>query len=204
MINKKIVKLRKQGFSLREISKKVGTSYTTTKRRCKEVVMSKKGKERYHQKVPGIIKKVKINHELNKIKVRIISNLLFDGAVYKVGYHHKIMYVNASKKIIEQFKDDIEQEYGVSNPTSEEINGKNVKCYRVTYHLKEMYEDLLNYMKYYSTSSKRCSIPKEIMYGKGTFKIIILRAFWENEGSIAVSGKLSADLKNLRVIFHII
>ena len=58
----------------------------------------------------------------------------------------------------------------------------------------------MEYFQSYSTSNERCCIPNEIMNGSKAFKIIILRAFWENEGSISKSGRLAADLKSLKVI----
>lgn len=195
MIKQKIVKLRTSGFSLREISKKMNMSYGSVQRACSNVKMSKKGLKRY-SRLNGLTRNIKFKDELNEIKVRIIGNLIFDGAVYNNCYHYSIMYVNNSKGLIEQFIRDMQDTYNVK-PSSHEINGN---CQRVKYYSKLIYKDLLKYSKSYSTSNKKCLIPPEIRNGKETFKIQVLGSFWENEGSISAKGMLSADLKSLKVI----
>jgi len=195
MINQKIRKLRTEGLSLREITKKVPVSYFTVKRACKNVVTSKKGKARYHSEVKGVMKLVHIKEGLNKNKVRIISNLLFDGAVYKNRGHYSIMYVNSSKGLIDQFMDDMNQVYGVKPSSFEDF----ITYSRIKYNSKQIYGDLKKYLESFSTSDIKCSIPSLIL-DDDRFKLIVLRSFWENEGSISKEGKLSADLMNLKVI----
>jgi len=195
MIKQKIKKLRTEGLSLREISKKLNSPYSTVRRHCKNIEMSEQGKKRYHSKVKGVVKYIKIKEGLNEEKVRIISNLLFDGAVYKVKSHYSVMYVNSSKELIDQFMGDMWRVYGVK-PSSFEIFKT---YYRVKYLSKQIYNDLMDYFDSFSTSDPRCSIPSLIL-DDARFKIIILRAFWENEGSISKEGKLSADLINFKVI----
>lgn len=199
MINQKIKKLRTNGFSLKEISKKLNKPYSTVRRYCKKIKMSRKGKDRYHTKVNGVVRKYKIKSGLSKEKVRIISNLLFDGSVYVNNYKYSIMYVNSSLEMVEQFKEEMKKVYNTSRFSFEKTKGKNVFIYRVKYISKQICEDLLKYIKTYSTSNKKCSIPDNIINRK-PYNIILLRAFWENEGSISKDGKLSADLKNLRII----
>lgn len=196
LVDRKIEKLRIDGFSLKEITKRVPVSYFTVKRRCKRIKMSKKGKERYHSKVNGVVKKFKIKKRLTKEKVRIISNLLFDGAVYKNKGHYSIMYVNSSKELIKQFVKDMKKVYNTNSFSFE--NHKTY--YRIKYHSKQIYNDLISYCESFSTSNKKCSFPFKMLNKSRLFKIIILRAFWENEGSISNEGKLSADLKSLKVI----
>ena len=60
--------------------------------------MSRKGLHRY-LKLNGLTRNISFKDELNKNKIRIISNLLFDGAVYNNNYHYSIMYVNSSKEL---------------------------------------------------------------------------------------------------------
>lgn len=195
MINQKIKKLRTDGFSLREISKKLNVPYSTVRRHCKNIKLSEEGKKRYHSTVKGVVKYINIKNGLNKEKVRIMCNLLFDSAVYKNNSHYSIMYVNGSKELVDQFMRDMKQVYSV-RPSSFE----NLKTYyRVKYLSKQIYGDLLKYFDSFSTSNTRCFIPSLIL-NNDKFKIILLRAFWENEGSISKDGKLSADLVNLKVI----
>lgn len=192
----KIRKLRKRGFSLREICKKLDLSYGPVQRVCSNIKMSKKGLER-HSKLNGLTRNISFNNSLNESKVRIISNLLFDGAVYKdKEYHYSIMYINNSKKLIDQFITDMQEIYN-TNPSSLE-NSDNYQ--RVKYFSKRIYEDLTRYMESFSTSNKNCIIPSKIIGYNKPYKIEILKAFWENEGSVSKEGALSADLKSLKVI----
>lgn len=195
MINQKIKKLRKEGFSIREISKKLNESYGKVQRACSDIKMSKSGLIRYF-KLNGLTKQILFKDELTEAKVRIMGNLLFDGAVYKIDYHYSIMYVNSSEELIKQFIDDMKEVYNIEPSSFEDIDNYQ----RVKYLSKQIYNDLMKYFKSYSTSNKDCSIPFAIMNGNKLFQITILRAFWENEGSIAKDGKLSADLKSLKVI----
>jgi hypothetical protein len=199
MINQKIRELRTHGLSFREISRNLNVSCSTVQRACKDVKMSSEGQKR-HSQLNGLTKKRRIQTGLSKEKIRIISNLIFDSAVYTVEYHYSIMYVNSSLELINEFKKDINQVYKATPSVFEEIKGKNVTCYRVKYLSKQIYDDLLKYAKTYSTSDRRCSTPTAILDGEKEYKIIFLRAFWENEGSISKDGKLSADLKSLTVI----
>lgn len=195
MIKQEIKHLRKEGYSYREICRKLNTSYGTVERSCQGIKISEAGLKRLSS-LNGVLKQIKFKEGLSEAKVRIISNLLFDGAVYiSNGYHYSIMYVNSSDELISQFVDDMKQVYGVNPFLEVQPNYK-----RVNYNSKVIYNDLMKYFKSYSTSSDLCFIPNEIMKGPKAFKIIILRAFWENEGSISKSGQLAADLKSLKVI----
>ena len=195
MINRKIIKLRKEEFSIREICKKLKTTYGTTQRVCSNIEMSKKGLERY-SKLSGLTKNILFENALSEAKVRIIGNLLFDGAVYNHYYHYSVMYVNSSKDLIKEFIQDMKKVYNVEPSSFEDVGNYQ----RVKYLSKVIYEDLMQYSKSYSTSDKNCSIPNQILSGKNVFKIIMLRTFWENEGSISNDGRLSADSKSLKAI----
>ena len=65
MINQKIRKLRENRFSLREISKKICTSYGQVQRVCSNVEMSKRGLKRY-SRLNGLKRNVKFKCELNE------------------------------------------------------------------------------------------------------------------------------------------
>lgn len=196
MMSQEIKNLRKNGLSYREICKNLSLPYGTVQRAGFGVKMSKAGIIR-HSALNGLIKQIKFRKGLNDVKVRIISNLLFDGAVYKSnGYHRSMMYINSSKDLIKQFVDDMQEIYNVQPSSFEEAETYQ----RVKYNSKIVYEDLMKYFQSYSTSNEKCLIPDEIMNGPKSFKIILMRAFWENEGSISASGRLAADLKSLKVI----
>lgn len=194
-----VKRLRESGFSFREIARETNIPYSSTRRICKNVKMSKSGLNRYHSKVKGIKKLIKINDSpLLDNKIRIICNLIFDGSVYKSGYDYAIMYVNSSINSINQFMEDMKEVYNVSPSSFEELKGKNIKCFRIKYCSKDIFTDLLKYIDSYN--SLKSSLPYEIMQGKMNYKLIALKAFWDNEGSISKDGKLAADLKNLSLI----
>jgi len=193
--NQKIKNLRENGFSLREICKKLDLSYSTVQRACSWVEISKYGLKRY-TKLNGLKRSIIFKDFLNESKVRIISNLLFDGAVYNNKYHYSIMYVNSSKDLIDQFIKDMKGSYNVKPSTLEDYG----RYQRTKYLSRVIYGDLTKYVKSFSTSNRKCRLPNEIVNGNDSFKLIVLKAFWENEGSISNDGKLSADLKSIKVI----
>ena len=108
------------------------------------------------------------------------------------------MYVNSSRRLVNRFIDNMKKVYNVDPSAFEEHQGINLKYFRVKYLSKEIYEDLLKCSGTYH--SLECTLPKEIIKGRKIHKLIALRSFWDNEGSISKDGKLSADLKNPRLI----
>src|SRR3989344_1316120 len=198
----RIKELRKDGFSIREISKQLTLSYSSVRKYSFGVEMTTEGKLKYSS-TNGITKQITIDPRLSIEKVRIISNLLFDGAVYNVEYHYSIMYINGSRNLVDQFRNDMKIVYGVE-PSSFEICQSNTSTYfRIKYLSKVIYEDLLTYFNTYSTSKENCLMPNWLLNADQNIKIIFLQAFFANEGSISVSGKLAADLKNKAIIFHL-
>jgi len=161
--------------------------------------MSKQGLKRYSSKVNGIKKQIRTDGKFANNKCRIICNLIFDGSVYKSkDYHHGIMYVNSSIRLINQFIKDMKEVYNVDNYSLEKLEGKNIKHFRVKYTSKNIFEDLLKYIPSYH--SLKANLPPEIIGGKRDYKLIALRSFWDNEGSIGKNGRLMADLKNFELI----
>jgi len=199
MIKQKIRQLRKEGHSLYEIARIVNLSRPYVGRVARGVVMSKKGKQRYHREVTGIVKQVKIEQKMTPEKVRIMSHLLFDGSVYRTGYKYNVMYINSSKELIDEFQTDMKKCYEVEPSSFESFMGKHIPCYRLKYLSKLIYQDLKKHMLSYSTSDKECFIP-ENLFKNSKNKIILLRSFWDNEGSISSTGKLTADSKSKKVI----
>ena len=199
MIQQEIKILRKEGLSYTEISRELCIGLKLVRKNCLGVQMSLYGTKRYSV-LNGLIKQIKFKAGLSETKVRVMSNLLFDGAVYiSNGYHYSIMYVNSSDNLINQFIDDMREIYNVEHSGLEIATTYK----RVKYNSKIIYQDLKKYFKSYSTSSEDCIIPNEIMNGPKSFKITMLRAFWENEGSVSKEGRLAADLKSLKVIHQL-
>lgn len=194
--------LRTDGYSYSEISKRVRMSKRDLLKVCKNIKFSKKGFERYYNKVKGIkrlIKKQK--NKLDRRKARIIGHLIFDGFLFKTNYHYCIGYVNSSKELINQFIKDMYYIYRIKPSAIIKEKGKNVYFYRVRYNSKNLYEDLIKYTPSYSTASKSIKIPLQIKQASLDIRKEFIKAFWEDEGSVSlVSRKVNGDLKSYEII----
>ncbi len=202
----KAVELRKRGQSYTEISNKLMLSKRKVASICKNINFSKSGLKRYKSNVKGILKDIKKqNKELTIRKTRIIGHVLFDGALYKSGYHHVATYINSSYALINQFIDDMKNVYGLFPSSLEKEMGKQVPYYRIKYSSKRLYHDLLKYNWSYSTSTKGLKTPELIVEGSKALKLEFLRAFWEDEGSVSIKNrnKISGDLKSLEILQEI-
>ncbi|KXB05155.1 hypothetical protein AKJ51_02080 [candidate division MSBL1 archaeon SCGC-AAA382A20] len=126
---------------------------------------------------------------------------MFDGSLFRNKYYYTIRYTNASKSLVEEFVNDMGLVYGLSDPYRE-IYDKG-KCYRVTSRAKKAYEDLLSYTPYFYPSDSSSKIPEELVAAEKKIQLEILRAFWRDEGSIAFSGKLTAELRSKEIIYQL-
>ena len=200
MIKQKIIQLRKEGHSYGEISNIVGISKSYARKVAMHIQMSKKGKLRYHNKVSGIVKLIKPQTKMTKEKVRIIGNLLFDGSVNKSKHHFNVMYVNTSKKLVDEFIQDMEYCYGLICPNVKKEFGNNLPYFRVKYSSKLVFEDLHKYVTTYSTANKKCNLKETFDISKFEYSRIFLQTFFTNEGSVSNSGKISGDSKSKIII----
>ena len=206
MLIKKARKLRKKGYSYREIAVLVNKSSKFAYSKAKDIKFDKVGEKRYNKEVKGITKKIKnqISY-LTSTKVRIIGHLLFDGTLFESEYHYVIRYINASKDLIDQFASDIKKIYRIL-PSSLEIfrNKNNFNYYKITFNSKLVFEDLKKYFVSFSTANDKIVIPKEIMNAKEEIKLEFLKSFFEDEGSISHKGRIMGDLKSEKIIKQII
>ncbi len=201
-----IKQLRKKGHSYSEISKITRKSKRDVWKTAKGVKFSKEGLKRYHDNVKGILKQIKPQYKtLSLSKIRIIGHLLFDGTVYKMGYHRIIRYINSSKGLINQFISDMKKVYGIDPSALEIFKGKNnLNHYKVTFSCKALYEDLTGYFQSYSTSNQNIQIPSRIVNANKSIKLEFLRTFFEDEGSISSNYRIMGDLKSKIIIQQII
>ncbi len=200
MIKSKIKQLRKEGQSYNEISTKLRISKTYARKVAKNVKMSFEGEKRYYSRVKGILKRINSQESLGKKKIRIIGNLLFDGAVFKSNYHYVVSYVNTTQQMVILFIQDMQEVYGLTPSAIEMGKGKHHPFFRVKYCSKNLYDDLLNYVTSYSTADSKCKIKKEIINSKPRRLVVFLRTFWTNEGSVSDTGRLTADSKSKTII----
>ncbi len=196
----KIIKLKRSGYSYKEIVKQLHISKQDITKFSKNIKLSKKGRKRYLRKVKGIIKPIKKqNNKLTLAKTRIIGHLLFDGSLSKSKeYHYQLMYINASNKLVEQFCEDIKKVYGLNSSIYKEEGDTDL--YRLKCLSKLAYGDLIGYTPSYSTSNKSALVPNGIIKGGKRIQLIFLRTFWDDEGSISRNGILQGCLKSDIVI----
>ncbi len=196
--------LRESGYSYTEISKIVGRSKKFVWKQAKDVVFSNNGRRRYFCNVTGIPKQIKLQEQaLNHSKARVLAHLFFDGTVFRTGkYHFFIRYINSSKELVDQFLEDMKRVYGVAHSSFEIVTCK-IKCYKISYKSRIVYEDLMLYAPTYSTSNDSAALPQQILNASRGIKIEFLRAFWEDEGSISKNRRLMADCKNKTVIMQL-
>ena len=205
LANNKIINLRKKGYSYTEISSLTGKSKRIVYSRAKDVKFDVHGNERYNKFVKGIKKQINLQtSHLTIEKVRIIGHLLFDGTLYKSGYHYCFKYISSSKDSIDQFILDIQKIYGILPSSLEIYPGKNVSnCYKVIFKSKLVFEDLKKYFFSYSTANDDVVIPEEIMDAQKEIKLEFLKSFFEDEGSISHNGRIMGDLKSEKIIKQI-
>ena len=199
----KTKEFRKEGYSYSEIAKLIGKSRKFAWTHGKNTSFTNKGLKRYRKEVKGVIKPIKSQNKLSSRKVRIIGHILFDGTMYNSKYHYFVRYINSSKKLIEQFIEDLKTVYGLTPSALESKKDSKLICYAVTFKSKLLYEDLEKYFGSYSSKSVS-PIPKIIMDSSKKMKIEFLRSFWEDEGSISAKGRLMADQKSEKIIKQII
>ncbi len=199
----KLQELRRNGYTFSEISKKTGLNRKVVWRHTHTIPFSKMGSAR-HEKLNGIVKQIKGQSKFTSRKARIISHLFFDGSLFRTkapkSYHRVARYINSSKKLINEFEKDIWFVYGLK-PTSKNFDGK---VWRISFSSKKLFEDLSKYSPSYSTSNSLARIPVEIMNGTRKMKLELLRAFWNDEGSISSEGRLSADTRSKTIMQQLV
>lgn len=199
-------KLRKNGHSFGEISKILEKSRQYIWRLSKDVKFDKNGEARYKKDIVNKYsnKIIPQCEKLSQEKVRIISHLLFDRTVFKAGYNHIARYINCSKELIDQFINDVEKVYGIKRYNLSICENKGRIHYKATFTSKEMYNDLLKYLPTFSTSNTKLKLPQIIVNSESKIQLEVIRAFWEDEGSISYKGRLCADLKNKNIIYQLL
>lgn len=196
-----IEKLRREGYSHKEIAKITGLSVGTVFNYARMVPVSLAGLKRLQnlQMVTrnkfvekfGQCKPITVQHKNITIeKARILGHCLFDGFVS--GY--VVSFTSASKDLVIQFVEDIAKEYSMS-PSLKKYEGKYFPYYEIFACSKIMCDDIRKFILNPDTRSRQLLI-KEIEDENENILAEIVRAFWEDEGSISVEGNLIGEIKN--------
>lgn len=197
----KIVKLRREGYSYKEISKITGLSVGTVFNYGHMVQVSQAGRKRLQnfQAITrskfvdkfGQYKPIRVLHEQVTIeKARILGHCLFDGFVSK----YVVSYTSASKDLATQFAEDIAKEYSTF-PSLKEYEGKYLPYYEIYACSKIICNDIRRYIRNSDIRSRQMLI-EEIENENENIITEIARAFWEDEGSISIEGNLIGEIKN--------
>lgn len=197
----KIEKLRREGYSYKEISKITGLSVGTVFNYAHMIPVSQAGLKRLQNLQTltrnkfvekfGQCKPITVQHKnITVEKARILGHCLFDGFVS--GY--VVSYTSASKDLAIQFVEDIAKEYSMS-PSLKKYAGKYFPYYEIFACSKIMCDDIRKFILNADARSKQLLI-EEIENENENILAEIVRAFWEDEGSISVEGNLIGEIKN--------
>ena len=204
----KIIALRKEGLSYKEISQRLMISKSTAHNYGKLVELTPKQKQNLHLKVTqnwkdfckkyAQEKKIDIKHkELTVEKARILGHCLGDGSVTD----DIIRYFNISISLSNEFKNDMKTVYGV-NPGKKHILDRpnRQRLYVLDYYSKKICKDLKRYAPSFSTKSPYCHIPHQVIRCKNDLIVSeFLRVFWEDEGSISNDNLIRLKIKGRKV-----
>lgn len=196
-----IEKLRREGYSYKEISKITGLSVGTVFNYANMVPVSHAGLKRLQnlQKINrnkfvekfGQCKPITVQHKNITIeKARILGHCLFDGFVSE----YVVSYTSASKDLAIQFVEDIAKEYSMV-PSLKKYEGKYFPYYEIFACSKIMCADIRKFILNADTRSRQMLI-EEIEKENENIIAEIARAFWEDEGSISIKGNLIGEIKN--------
>ena len=197
----KIERLRRKGYSYKEISKITGLSVGTVFNYAHLVSVSRAGLKRLqnlqavtHNKFVekfGQCKPIRVLHKhITREKARILGHCLFDGFVSK----YVVSYTSASKDLAMQFAEDITKEYSILS-SLKRIEGKCVPYYATYVCSKIICDDIRRFILNSDMRSRQMLIG-EILNENEKIAAEIARAFWEDEGSISIEGNLIGEIKN--------
>jgi hypothetical protein len=197
----KIERLRRKGYSYKEISRITGFGVGTVFNYGYTVPVSQAGLKRLYNlqvvtrskfvKKFGQCKPIIVLHKLMTVeKARILGHCLFDGFASK----YVVSYTSASKDLVMQFAKDVTREYSI-RPSVKKFNGKYVPYYEIYACSKVMCDDIRRFILN-SDIRNRQMLKEEIENENEQIIAEIARAFWEDEGSISIEGNLIGEIKN--------
>ncbi len=200
-VSQNIKKLRRVGYSYKEISKITGLSVGTVFNYAKLVPVSQVGLKRLQNLEKtnqnsfiekfGQSKPITVQHKNITIeKARILGHCLFDGFVSE----YVASYTSVSKDIAIQFMEDITKEYVMSS-SLKKYESKYFPYYEIFACSKIMCDDIRKFIVNGDTRSRQMLI-EEIEREDESIIAEIVRAFWEDEGSISIKGNLIGEIKN--------
>lgn len=220
---RQIISLRKEGWPIRVIARKVRCSPYLVRKHIKTLRISYVAQQRIRKYIENnrnrFISKYAKESEINTplvldpILARVLGHLFFDGCVdKKVGNMYRIHYTNSSFKQVKYFSECVEKLFSIK-PQKITIKKHKTKAYTVVFSSKRLREYFLKISHSYSTSD--CvGVPKIIFDARDPeIKLEFLRAFWADEGSVyhkylriigsSKSGKMIRDLQKLHKGFGV-
>ena len=134
------------------------------------------------------IKELKKGYEkLTERKARIVAHSIGDGYIGISKHDYNIKYEVSDPELIDSFKKDLIEVYGLKVTDGFNKSGKTDKMLPfVRLRSKLAYEDLQRFASYYSSDWK---IKKPILRAKKYIKREFLKALFDDEGSVIPIGK---------------
>lgn len=212
-----IERLRMNGYSYREIAKKLALSVGSSYNYAKNIKISELGKKRllikYEKKIKRFVnkfakpKKINIPENITSRLGRIISHCVFDGSVVPFGKKpiyskpiYSVIYTNSGKELVDQFVKDIWLIFKLRPSYHIKYFNKNAYTYQVLFNSKELVKFLQRFTPSYSTLNLRCKLAQLIFKQNDNFTKEFLRAFWEDDGSIPLNGSIEGCCKSKFII----
>jgi hypothetical protein len=198
----RICALRKGGFSYKEVSHFVDCSVGAAYQYAKNVELSEQGKRRFlslKKERDGDFarrfaspKQVKVvSQGLSRSKARILGHSLFDGFADK----YYIMYANASSRLAAQFTRDLIKNYSGARPVTRVYPLKEAQLYHVYFGSMIASADI-RAMILHADERSRQHLCGDALRGDEFILGEIVRAFWEDEGSVSEDGNIIGEIKN--------
>lgn len=132
------------------------------------------------------------SQQLTRDKARLLGHILFDG----IATRYLISYTTASSSLSRQFLNDLEASYRGLKPRIRKYASKNMDVYDVTGASVIACNDIRRFLCKPDARNFQ-HLTSVVMNSDAGLLVQIVRAFWEDEGSISREGNLTGAIKNM-------
>ena len=194
--------LRRTGQSYKEMARRGGFSVSTVYNYARRVRLSRRGKARIREHVAQAqhdfvskfaqVKPVTVTStKLTRNKARLLGHVLFDG----IATRYVISYTTASPALARQFLNDLETTYRGLKPRIRKYASKNMEAYDVTGASIIACKEIRRFICKPDIRTQQ-HLKSTVMTSGEHLLAQIVRAFWEDEGSISSEGNVTGAIKN--------
>lgn len=197
--------LRRSGQSYKEIARRGRFSAGTVHKYARRVRLGNGGKARIRERVLRArstfisrfaqVKPVEVTSQhLTHEKARLLGHILFDG----IATRYIICYTTASLALARQFLNDLDTSYPGLRPRIRKYASKNMDVYDVTGASIIACHDLRKFLGKPEVRTLQ-HLKAGVMNSDARLLVRIVRAFWEDEGSISREGNITGAIKNKKL-----